>query len=116
MGPDDPSRGWQPLTSLSSHADIMAALDDAIVRVRFAPQSPDTRRRLRALAALPAVREPAIGVLKEQARRALIQEPAAAAVLLEVLVRTYESLDRPVEAIDAMEQLVALTPDSVDHL
>ena len=113
---DDRSRGWQPLTSLSSDDEIVSALQDAINRVRFAPGNNDVRRRLRAVAGLPALRERAVGILREEVRRALTDEPDAAAVFLEVLVRMFETLDRPVEAVAAMDQLVALVPDNVEHL
>ncbi|HEY5951765.1 MAG TPA: tetratricopeptide repeat protein [Kofleriaceae bacterium] len=84
--------------------------------MRFAPNNQELRRQLRAIASLPSVREAAITVLANQVRSALCDEPVVAAALLEVLVRGYELLDRPVEAVAAMEQLVALAPDHVEHL
>src|SRR6266545_667151 len=98
MGSDDRSQGWQPLTSATSDADALQALRDAIVRVRFAPASQELRRRLRGLAALPRLRLPAISILANEVPGALCEEPAAAAVFLDVLVRVYDTLDRPVEA------------------
>jgi tetratricopeptide (TPR) repeat protein len=116
MTGDDRSRGWQRLSRLASEGDALEALHETIVRVRFAPQNQELGRQLRAIASLPVVREAAANALVNEVRSALCDEPAAAAVFLEILVRVYEMLDRPVEAVAAMEQLVALAPDNVEHL
>ncbi|HEU0033941.1 MAG TPA: tetratricopeptide repeat protein [Kofleriaceae bacterium] len=115
MGAEDPSRGWQPPTALSE-ADAMTALDEAIVRVRFSPQNLELRRRLRAIATLPSLGDRAVALLGDAVGSTLCDEPIAAAALLEVLVHTLETFDRPVEAVTAAEQLVALAPDNVQNL
>src|SRR5687767_10347981 len=100
MGGDDRSRSWEMLSRLTTEAEALVALDETIIRVRFAaqfaPDNQELRRRLRAIASLPSVREVAVSVLDIEVGKALCDEPAAAAALLEVLVSTLELLDRPV--------------------
>jgi tetratricopeptide (TPR) repeat protein len=113
---DERSAGWQRISRLASDGDALTSLQELLVRVRFAPANQELRRQLRAIASLPNVREQATAVLAQEVRTSLVDEPAAAGAFLEVLVRVYELLDRPVEAVAAMEQLVALAPDNVEHL
>src|SRR5262245_50296571 len=96
--------------------DGITLLDDAIVRVRFAPQSQEQRSKLRMIASRPEMQEPAAAILGVAVSRALIDEPAAAPSLLEVLVHVHDLLDQQVEAVTAMEQLVALAPEDVRQL
>src|SRR5262249_26552530 len=116
VGGNDPSAGWQRLSHLAGEGDALKALQETIVRVRFGPTSQDLRRQLGAIASLPPVREQAVSLLANEVRTMLATEPVAAAVLLEVMVRGYELLERPVDAVEAMEQLVSLAPENVEHL
>jgi tetratricopeptide (TPR) repeat protein len=91
-------------------------LRQSIAAVHAAPQNQDSRRRLRALVSMPALLEASVPILAEEARNALCDAPATAAIFLELLVHLLEVLDRPLEAVTTLEQLVALAPDNVDYL
>jgi tetratricopeptide (TPR) repeat protein len=89
------------------------ALRKAIGDVRDAPRDPEARRALRALADDQASREQLARILADEARAAADAEISAA--LYEELADVYENLDQPLETIGAMEHVVALDPDDVEH-
>ena len=97
----------------SAPADPAHLLRACLARIGDAPDDPDARRALRAIAADADTREQLAALLGEEARAAA--RPEAAAALLEELAEVLEDLDRTVDAIAAMEHLVRLAPDEIAH-
>ncbi|MEJ7600073.1 MAG: tetratricopeptide repeat protein [Kofleriaceae bacterium] len=94
--------------------DAHQALRAAIDEICRAPRDPDPRRDLRALVAEQDSWEPAAALLASHATAA--EDPEVAAALYAQLADVYEDLDNPLEAVAAMEQVVELEPDDVDHV
>lgn len=97
----------------SADVDPMRALRDALAQIRIAPRDQEARRQLRALAAEQASWEPLSILLLDEARAA-VENPPLAAAFYEELADAHENLDQPIEAIMAMEAVIALQPDHVE--
>src|SRR3954471_11378569 len=94
--------------------DPVHALRTALAEVRNAPRDQEARRQLRALAAEQGSWE-TLALLLEDEARAAAKKPQVQAAILEELADVHENLDQSVEAIGAMEAVVELEPDSVEH-
>ncbi|NVB83566.1 MAG: tetratricopeptide repeat protein, partial [Kofleriaceae bacterium] len=112
MAEDERTRRWERVSS--PDVDPMRALRDAIAMIKIAPRDQEARRQLRALAAEQASWEPLSILLLDEARAA-VEEPPLAAAFYEELADAHENLDQPIEAIMAMEAVIALQPDHVEH-
>jgi len=107
------TRKWQRL-DLSEDVDPIQALRLAIAEVRNAPRDQEARRKLRALAADQGAWEQ-LALLLEDEARAAVKRPEIAAAFLEELADVHENLDQPLETITAMEAVVELEPDNLEH-
>ena len=85
----------------------------AIAQIKKAPRDPEMRRRLRALAADQGAWEQLALLLADESASA--KRPDVAAAFFEELADVRENLDQPIETIHAMEALVELEPDVVEH-
>jgi tetratricopeptide (TPR) repeat protein len=93
----------------------MQVLRGAIAAVRATPSDGDARRRLRAIAVEHGMLETLAVLLADEARAAGDRTEVAAAFYEEV-AEVHESLDQPLETIAAMEKVVSLVPDDIEHL
>ncbi|HSD90138.1 MAG TPA: tetratricopeptide repeat protein, partial [Kofleriaceae bacterium] len=114
MAEDERTRRWQRLSSPALDADPVHALRGAIAQVRNAPRDQELRRQLRALAAEQGSWE-TLALLLEDEARAAHKKPPLAAAMFEELADVHENLDQPLESIAAMENVVGLEPDDVQH-
>lgn len=92
----------------------LVALKLAIADVKIAPRDQEIRRRLRAVAAEGGMWEQ-LALLLEDEARATVRQPELAAAFFEELADVHENLDQPLEAIAAMENVVDLQPEDVEH-
>ncbi len=115
---DERTRRWQkippPPIARDAASDPLHALRGAITAVRSAPGDEEARRRLRALAADQSAWEQLALLLSDEAR-ASVERPEVAAAFYEELADVHENLDQPLETITAMEAVVALSPNQVQH-
>jgi tetratricopeptide (TPR) repeat protein len=107
------TRKWQKLPREVA-IDPIQALRMAIAEIRAAPREPEPRRHLRALAAEQGAWEQLALFLEDEARAAS-RRPEVQAAFLEELADVHENLDQPLETIAAMEAVVELDPDNVEH-
>ncbi|MEO6775774.1 MAG: tetratricopeptide repeat protein, partial [Kofleriaceae bacterium] len=107
------TRKWQKLPR-ETEIDPIQALRMAIAEIRAAPRDPEPRRHLRALAADQGAWEQLALFLEDEARAAA-RRPEVQAAFLEELADVHENLDQPLETISAMEAVVELDPDNVEH-
>jgi tetratricopeptide (TPR) repeat protein len=107
------TRKWQKLPREVA-IDPIQALRMAIAEIRAAPREPEPRRHLRALAAEQGAWEQLALFLEDEARAAS-RRPEVQAAFLEELADVHENLDQPLETIAAMEAVVELEPDNVEH-
>ncbi|MEP6859297.1 MAG: hypothetical protein ABJE66_01670 [Deltaproteobacteria bacterium] len=107
------TRKWQKLPREVA-IDPIQALRMAIAEIRAAPREPEPRRHLRALAAEQGAWEQ-LALLLEDEARAASRRPEVQAAFLEELADVHENLDQPLETIAAMEAVVELDPDNVEH-
>jgi tetratricopeptide (TPR) repeat protein len=114
MAEDERTRRWRRISRPPIETDQLQVLRAAIAAVRARPHDPEARRRLRALAADEGAWEQLAVLLGDEARAAA-DRPAAAVAFYEELADVYENLDQSVETIAAMEQVVAIAPDEVEH-
>src|SRR3954465_15696602 len=118
MAPEDEThrtRRWQKLaTSPQRTVDPIQALRMAIADIRAAPRDPEPRRHLRGLAADQGAWEQ-LALLLEDEARAASRRPEVQAAFLEELADVHENLDQPLETIAAMEAVVELDRDNVEH-
>ncbi len=109
------TRRWQKLsTSPVATIDPIQALRLAIAEIRASPRDPERRRHLRALAADQGAWEQ-LALLLEDEARAASRRPEVQAAFLEELADVHENLDQPIETIGAMEAVVELQPDNIEH-
>ncbi len=113
MAEDERTRRWQRLPRPATDSEPLHALRTCIAAIRRAPQDPEARRRLRALAAEHDAWDRLARLLADEARGAA-GEPAEVA-FYEELVDVHENLDQPLETIAAMEAVVRLEPDLTPH-
>jgi tetratricopeptide (TPR) repeat protein len=113
MAEDDRTRRWQRLSSPEISLDPIQGLRASIAAVRTSPRDAEARRRLRALAAEQGMWEPLALLLADEARAARLPEVGAA--FFEELADVHENLDQPLETIVAMEEVIKLDPDNVEH-
>ncbi|HTL31552.1 MAG TPA: tetratricopeptide repeat protein [Kofleriaceae bacterium] len=114
MAEDERTRRWQRISSPAIGVDPVHALRNAIGEIRNAPRDQEARRQLRALAVEQGSWEQ-LALLLEDEARAAHKKPELAAAMFEELADVHENLDQAVEAIAAMENVVELQPDDVDH-
>ena len=118
MSPEDEThrtRRWQKLATTPQRVvDPIQALRMAIADIRAAPRDPEPRRHLRGLAADQGAWEQ-LALLLEDEARAASRRPEVQAAFLEELADVHENLDQPLETIGAMEAVVELDPDNVEH-
>jgi len=107
------TRKWQKLPPKIA-IDPIQALRMAIAEIRAAPHDAEPRRHLRALAAEQGAWEQ-LALLLEDEARAAARRPEVQAAFLEELADVHENLDQPLETIAAMEAVVELDPDNVEH-
>ncbi|HEY1548037.1 MAG TPA: hypothetical protein VGG28_09455 [Kofleriaceae bacterium] len=112
MSEDDGTHRWQRLPR-TDVADPIAQMRGAIAQIKKAPRDPEMRRRLRALAADQGAWEQLALLLADESTSA--KRPDVAAAFFEELADVRENLDQPIETIHAMEALVELEPDVVEH-
>ncbi len=114
--PEDRTRRWQKLERAESEIamDPIQRLRMAIAEIRAEPTDQDARRHLRALAADQGAWEQ-LALLLEDEARAASRRPHVQAAFLEELADVHENLDQPIETISAMEAVVELQPENVDH-
>lgn len=84
----------------------------AIAAVRAAPHDADARGALAALIDDRSLREPLAAVMSDEARAA--ERADVAATLYEHLADLYEEMDQPLDAIGAMEALIARSPGTAE--
>lgn len=110
------TRKWQKLERARSEQAIepLQLLRMAIAEIRAAPEDPEARRHLRALAAEHGAWEQ-LALLLEDEARAASHRPHIQAAFLEELADVHENLDQPLETITAMEAVVELEPEVVAH-
>ena len=114
MTEDEGTQKWQRLPRTDVTADPIAQMRSAIAQIKKAPRDPEMRRRLRALAADQGAWEQLALILADEARAAS-SRPELAAAFFEELADVYENLDQPIETIGALEALVELEPEHVEH-
>ena len=114
MSEDEGTLKWQRLPRTDVTADPIAQMRAAIAQIKKAPRDPELRRRLRALAADQGAWEQLALLLADEARAAT-KRPDLAAAFFEELADVHENLDQPIETIQALEALVELEPDHVEH-
>ena len=114
MADHDRTRRWQRPERAGTVSDAIELLRRSILAIRGAPGDGEARRRIRAIAADQGVWEPLAMLLADEVR-AHADRPELAAVFYEELADVHETLDQPVEAIAAMEALIALAPEVVAH-
>ncbi|HEY3806479.1 MAG TPA: hypothetical protein VGL61_27935 [Kofleriaceae bacterium] len=114
MSEDEGTHKWQRLPRTDVTADPIAQMRAAIAQIKKAPRDPELRRRLRALAADQGAWEQLALLLSDEARAAG-KRPDLAAAFFEELADVHENLDQPIETIQALEALVELEPDHVEH-
>jgi len=114
MAEDEGTRRWQRIERATTASDTIQVLRVAIAEVRRVPKDPEVRRRLRALAAEQGLWDQLALLLADEARAATAH-PDVAVAFYEELADVHENLDQPLEIIAAMEAVVALEPDDVDH-
>ena len=107
------TRKWQKLPR-ETEIDPIQAIRMAIAEIRAAPREQEPRRHLRALAAEQGAWEQ-LALLLEDEARAAARRPEVQAAFLEELADVHENLDQPLETISAMEAVVELDPDNVEH-
>lgn len=110
------TRRWQKLARAESEKamDPIQRLRMAIAEIRAEPKDQDARRHLRALAAEQGAWEQ-LALLLEDEARAASRRPHIQAAFLEELADVHENLDQPIETISAMEAVVELEPENVEH-
>ncbi len=113
MTEDEGTHKWQRLPR-TDVTDPIAQMRTAIAQIKKAPRDPEMRRRLRALAADQGAWEQLALLLADEAR-ASGKRPDIAAAFFEELADVHENLDQPIETINAMEALVELEPDQLEH-
>jgi tetratricopeptide (TPR) repeat protein len=112
---DDGTHRWQRLPPRAeADADPIQAMRTAIAEIKKAPRDPEARRRLRALAADQGAWEQLALLLADEARAAA-KRPEVSAAFFEELADVHENLDQPLETISAMEAVVELAPDHLEH-
>ncbi|HUS29365.1 MAG TPA: tetratricopeptide repeat protein, partial [Kofleriaceae bacterium] len=114
MAEDERTRRWQRISSPAIGADPVHALRSAIAEIRNAPRDQEARRQLRALAAEQGTWEQ-LALLLDDESRAAHKKPELAAAMFEELADVHENLDQVVEAISAMENVVELQPEDLQH-
>jgi tetratricopeptide (TPR) repeat protein len=107
------TRRWQKL-GRAGEIDPIQAMRMAIADIRATPRDQEARRHLRALAAEQNTWEQ-LALLLEDEARAASRRPEVQAAFLEELADVHENLDQPLETISAMEAVVELDPDNVEH-
>ncbi len=90
------------------------AIRVAINDIRKAPRDPESRRVLHALAAELGNWEELALIIADEARAA--RDPAVAVAFYGELADIHDNLDQPLETIAAMEAVVGIEPNDVDHL
>ena len=116
MAEDERTRRWQRLSPAERReVDPLHALRNAISAVRNEPRDGEARRRLRALGVDQGSWEQLALLLTDEARAAE-DRPEVAAAFYEELADVHENLDQPFDQIAAMEAVVRLVPDAVEHL
>lgn len=114
---DDRTRRWQRLSRPDTAVpggDPLHLLRQAIAEVRSTPEDPEARRRLRAIAAEHELWEPLALLLGDEVRAAANRSLVAVA-LYEELADVHDNLDQPLETIAAMERVIEIEPDDVEH-
>ena len=114
MADDDRHRPRPRHERAGTVSDAIQLLRRSIIELREDPAAAEARRRLRAVAAEHALWEQLALLLADEAR-AHVDRPAIAAVFLEELADVHDLLDQPLDAIAAMEALIAIAPDAVAH-
>jgi tetratricopeptide (TPR) repeat protein len=114
MSNDDRTGRWRRHERASTASEGLQLLRRSIIEIRAAPGDPEARRRLRAIAAEQGLWDQLALLLADEAR-AHADQPAIAAAFYEELADVHETLDQPLETIAAMEALVAIAPEVVDH-
>ncbi|MDB4961220.1 MAG: Tetratricopeptide 2 repeat protein [Myxococcales bacterium] len=114
MAEEERTRRWQRTERSATVSDTIQLVRSAIVEVRTSPQDPEARRRLRALAAEHGLWDQLALLLSDEARAA-VDRPTVAVAFYEELVDVHESLDQPLEMITAMEAVIAIEPEDVEH-
>jgi len=114
MADDEGTRRWQRLQRAPTASDAIQHLRMSIIEIREDPSDQEARRRLRAIAAEQGLWDQLALLLADEAR-AQAHAPPVAAAFYEELADAYESLDQPLEAITAMEALVAIAPAVIAH-
>jgi tetratricopeptide (TPR) repeat protein len=114
MAADDRTGRWRRAERAQTASDAIQLLRRSIIEIRAAPEDPEARRRLRAIAAEHELWEQLALLLADEAR-AHADQPAIAAAFHEALADVHETLDQPEGAIAAMEALVAIAPEVVAH-
>ena len=114
MAEDERTRRWQRISSPALAVEPLQALRAAIEDVKIASRDQEIRRRLRAVAADLGMWEQLALLLEDEARGA-VRQPDLAAAFYEELADVHENLDQPLEAIAAMENVVDLQPNDVEH-
>src|SRR5579862_3034320 len=114
MAHDDRTGRWRRLERAPTASEAIQLLRRSILEIRAAPDDPEPRRGLRAIAAEHELWDQLALLLADEAR-AQADHPLIAAAFHEALADVYETLDQPLEAIAAMEALVAIAPDVVAH-
>ncbi len=114
MASDDRTRRWRRHERPGTVSDAIQLLRRSIIQIREAPEDPETRRRLRAIAAEHELWDQLALLLADEAR-AHHDRPAIAAVFYEELADVHHALDQPLETIAAMEALIAIAPEDFEH-
>ncbi len=114
MATDEHTGRWPLHERARTVSDALPLLRSAVHAVREAHGDAEPRRRLRAIAGEHGLWDELVPLLADEAR-AHADHPDVAAVFYEELADAHDNLDQPLEAIAAMEALIALAPDVLAH-
>ena len=114
MAEQDHTGRWRRLERAKTVPDAIELLRRSVLLIHRAPDDPEVRRQVRAVAAEHELWDQLAVLLADEAR-VYGDDPAIAAALYEELADVHHALDQPLESIRAMEALLAIAPDSFEH-